>query len=169
MMALDEGSYSYAQFTTQLWKLEQTAPYTPTLEQMTMKAIDILDDTDEGFFLMVEGAHIDKKSHSNLSDEMTESLMAFDNTVETVLEYARTVGETLVIVTADHETGAITPEGDGYVFTSGDHSAADVPVLVYGSDKLIANGEKLNNYEIPIRIAYILGFDETQFPVAVIV
>ena len=169
MMALGEGSYSYAQFTTQLWNLEQTAPYTPTLEQMTMKAIDILDDTDEGFFLMVEGAHIDKKSHSNLSDEMTESLMAFDNTVETVLEYARAVGETLVIVTADHETGAITPEGNSYVFTSGDHSAADVPVLVYGSDKLIANGEKLNNYEIPIRIAYILGFDETQFPVAVIV
>ena len=36
-------------------------------------------------------------------------------------------------------------------------------------DKLIADGEKLNNYEIPIRIAYVLGFDETQFPVAVIV
>ena len=169
MMALEEGSYSYAQFTTQLWNLEQTAPYTPTLEQMSMRAIDILDDTDEGFFLMIEGAHIDKESHSNLSDEMTESLKAFDNTIAAVLEYAEKDGETLVVVTADHETGAITPEGDGYVFTSGDHSAADVPVLVYGSDKLIANGEKLNNYEIPIRIAYVLGFDETQFPVAVIV
>ena len=130
---------------------------------------DILDDTDEGFFLMIEGAHIDKESHSNLSNEMTESLKAFDNTIAAVLEYAEKDGETLVVVTADHETGAIKPEGDGYVFTSGDHSAADVPVLVYGSEKLIANGEKLNNYEIPIRIAYVLGFDETQFPVAVIV
>lgn len=169
MMALGEGSYSYAQFTNDLWTVKQADKKTPTLEQMSMKAIDILDDTDEGFFLMIEGAHIDKHSHNNYSDEMTESLKAFDDTIEAVLEYAEKDGETLVVVTADHETGAITPEGDDYVFTSGDHSAADVPVLVYGSDKLIAKDEKLNNYEIPIRIAYILGFDETQFPVAVIV
>ncbi len=167
MMSLEEGSYSYAQFNNNLWTVEQSDSETPTLEQMSMKAIDILDDTDEGFFLMIEGAHIDKHSHSNDSDEMTESLESFDDTIEAVLEYAKADGETLVVVTADHETGAITSEGDGYIFTSGDHSAADVPVLVYGSEKLIANGEKLNNYEIPIRIAYVLGFDETQFPVAV--
>ena len=169
MMALEEGSYSYAQFTNSLWTLEQSDKKTPTLEQMSMKAIDILDDTDEGFFLMIEGGHIDKHSHNNLSDEMTEALWEFDKTIEAVLEYAKADGETLVVITADHETGAITPDGDGYIFTSGDHSKADVPVFVYGSDKLIADGEKLNNYEIPIRIAYILGFDETQFPVAVIV
>ena len=169
MMALEEGSYSYAQFTSQMWPLENTAPQTPTLEQMAMRAIDILDDTDEGFFLMIEGAHIDKKSHDNISDEMTEALKAFDNTIEAVLEYAMADGETLVVVTADHETGAITLKDGAYKFTSGDHSKADVPVLVYGSDKLIAKGEKLNNYEIPIRIAYILGFDEKNFPVAVIV
>ena len=169
MMVLEEGSYSYAQFTNSLWTLEQSDKKTPTLQQMSMKAIDILDDTDEGFFLMIEGAHIDKKSHDNLSDEMTEALKAFDNTIEAVLEYAKADGETLVVVTADHETGAITLKNGEYKFTSGDHSAADVPVFVYGSDKLIADGEKLNNYEIPIRIAYILGFDATQFPVAVIV
>ena len=169
MMALEEGSYSYAQFTNSLWTLEQSDKKTPTLEQMSMKAIDILDDTDEGFFLMIEGGHIDKHSHNNLSDEMTEALWEFDKTIEAVLEYAKADGETLVVITADHETGAITPDGNGYIFTSGDHSKADVPVFVYGSDKLIADGEKLNNYEIPIRIAYILGFDETQFPVAVIV
>ncbi len=169
MMSLEEGGYSYAQFNNNLWTIEQSDSETPTLEQMSMKAIDILDDTDEGFFLMIEGAHIDKHSHSNASDEMTESLESFDDTIEAVLEYAKADGETLVVVTADHETGAITPKGNGYIFTSGDHSAADVPVLVYGSDKLIAKGEKLNNYEIPIRIAYVLGFDETQFPVAVIV
>ena len=134
-----------------------------------MKAIDILDDTDEGFFLMIEGAHIDKHSHNNLSDSMTESLWEFDKTIEAVLEYAKEDGETLVVVTADHETGAITPDGDGYIFTSGNHSAADVPVRVFGSDNFIANGTTLNNYEIPIRIAYTLGFDETEFPVAVVV
>ena len=169
MMALEEGSYSYAQFTNSLWKLSQADKKTPNLEQMAMKAIDILDDTDEGFFLMIEGAHIDKHSHNNYSDKMTESLLELDNTIEAVLEYAKADGETLVVVTADHETGAITFSEDEYIFTSGSHSAADVPVLIYGSDKLIANGEKLNNYEIPIRIACVLGFDETQFPVAVIV
>ena len=169
MMALEEGSYSYGQFTSQMWPLENTAPQTPTLKEMSMRAIDILDDTDEGFFLMIEGAHIDKHSHNNLSDEMTEALKAFDNTIEAVLEYAKADGETLVIVTADHETGAITLKNGEYKFTSDGHSAANVPVLVYGSDKLIAQGEKLNNYEIPIRIAYVLGFSEDEFPVAVIV
>ncbi len=164
MMALPEGGRSFAQFNNILWSLEQSDSETPTLEQMTMKAIDILDDTDDGFFLMVEGAHIDKHSHSNDDEAMMEAMQSFDNTIESVLEYARNDGETLVIITADHETGAITLDGDNYVFTSGSHSAANVPVLVYGSDKFINSGEILNNYELPIRVAYTLGFTEDQFP-----
>ena len=161
MMALEEGSRSFAQFENVLWKTEQADAETPTLEQMAVKAVDILDDTDEGFFLMIEGAHIDKHSHSNLSDEMTDSLLSFDRTIEAMLEYAKADGETLVVVTADHETGGITAEGK---FTSDGHTGVNVPVLVYGSDKLIEQGETLNNYEIPIRIAYTIGFTEEEFP-----
>ena len=168
MMALEEGSRSYGQFTNALWTLEQSDKNTPNLEQMAMKAIDLLDDSDEGFFLMIEGAHIDKHSHSNRDNDMTEALLEFDSTVEAVLEYAKNDGETLVVITADHETGAIKADGEGYKFTSGDHSAADVPLLVYGSDKIISKGEKINNYEIPMRIAYTIGFSEEDFPVAVI-
>ena len=165
MMALEEGSRSFAQFTNTLWNLEQSDENTPNLEQMTEKAIDLLDDSDEGFFIMIEGAHIDKHSHSNEDENMTEAVAEFDKAVEYALEYAKKDGETLVIVTADHETGAITLNEDGsYSFTSGSHSAANVPVLVYGTDKLIANDETLNNYEIPIRIAYILGYTEEEFP-----
>ncbi len=165
MLALKEGSRSFAQFTNDLWTLKPSDASTPNLQMMTMKAIDILDDTDEGFFLMIEGAHIDKHSHSNLDENMTEALQEFDETIEYVLEYAKADGETLVVITADHETGAIVANDDGtYSFTSGSHSAANVPVLVYGSDKLIENGEVLNNYEIPIRISYILGFTEEEFP-----
>ncbi len=165
MMALEEGSRSFAQFTNNLWTVEQSDENTPNLEQMAEKAIDLLDDTDEGFFLMIEGAHIDKHSHSNEDANMTEALMEFDKTIEMVLEYAEKDGETLVIITADHETGGIVKNGDGtYSFTQGSHSAANVPILVYGSDKLIENGEVINNYEIPIRIAYILGFTKEQFP-----
>ena len=169
MLALKEGSRSFAQFTNALWTLTPSDINTPNLEMMTMKAIDLLDDTDEGFFLMIEGAHIDKHSHSNEDANMTEALQEFDETIEYVLNYAKADGETLVVITADHETGAIVANDDGtYSFTSGSHSAANVPVLVYGSDKLIENGEVLNNYEIPIRIAYILGFTEEDFPFEVV-
>ena len=165
MMALPEGSRSFAQFGSEMWKLEQADDRTPNLEQMTKKAIDILDDTDEGFFLMVEGAHIDKHSHSNKDAEMAEAVREFDKTIKYVLEYAKADGETLVVITADHETGAIIMGDNGkYIFTSGSHSDTDVPVLVYGSEKVLKKGEVVNNYEIPIRIAYCLGFQEDQFP-----
>ena len=170
MLALPEGGRSFAQFTNDLWTLAPSDINTPNLEMMTMKAIDLLDDTDEGFFLMIEGAHIDKHSHSNLDENMTEALQEFDETIEYVLNYAKADGETLVVITADHETGAIVANDDGtYSFTSGSHSAANVPVLVYGSEVFIQNGEVLNNYEIPIRIAYILGFTEEEFPYEVAV
>ena len=168
MMRLEEGSRSFGQFTSSLWTLQPSNRSTPNLEQMAVKAVDLLDDTDEGFFLMIEGAHIDKHSHNNDSDKMTEALLEFDRTIKAMLTYAMADGETLVIVTADHETGGITLRNDNFVFTSGGHTAADVPVLVYGSDKLISGGERLNNYEIPIRIAYILGFNKEQFPTSVI-
>lgn len=167
MMALPEGSKSFGQFTKSLWTITPSSKNTPNLEQMAVKAVDILDDTDEGFFLMIEGAHIDKHSHNNYSDEMTEALEEFDRTVKAMLSFAKEDGETLVVITADHETGGITLENGSYVFTSGGHSAADVPLLVYGSDEIIKNGESIKNCEIPVKIARILDFDEKQFPVSV--
>ena len=167
MMALKEGSRSFAQFENDMWRLAPANKSTPNLEQMAVKAVDLLDDTDEGFFLMIEGAHIDKHSHNNDSEKMTESVMEFDRTIKAMLEYAKADGETLVIVTADHETGGIVLNGDSFEFTKDDHTAANVPVLVYGTDKLIKSDEVLNNYEIPIRIAYILGENEDTFPVSV--
>ena len=168
MMALEEGSRSFAQFTSQLWTLEQSAEYTPNLEQMAIKAVDLLDDTDEGFFLMIEGAHIDKHSHSNDSEKTTEALLEFDRTIKAMLDYAKADGETLVVVTADHETGGLKLKNGEYQYTSDGHTAANVPVLVYGSDKIVSGGKKLNNYEIPMRIAYTLGFTEDEFPAKVI-
>ena len=167
MMALPEGSKSFGQFTSSLWTVEQSNSRTPNLEQMAVKAVDLLDDTDEGFFLMIEGAHIDKHSHNNESAKMTEALIEFDRTIDAMLKYAKEDGETLVVVTADHETGGITLKDGSYVFTKDGHTGADVPVLVYGSNKVIANGEELKNCQIPARIAYAIGFEESQFPVSV--
>ena len=165
MMALPEGGRSFAQFDNDTWVTEQADAETPTLSQMAAKAIDILDDTDEGFFIMIEGAHIDKHSHSNYDEGMAEALEEFDETVAYALEYAKNDGETLVVVTADHETGGIVLNDDGtYSFTQGSHSAADVPLLVYGSDTFIEDGEVVDNIDISVRIAYSLGFTAEQFP-----
>ena len=169
MMALEEGSKSFAQFTNNLWGTTASDENTPTLSQMTEKAIDLLDDSENGFFLMVEGAHIDKHSHNNESENMTEAMTEFDKAIKIALDYAKEDGNTLVVVTADHETGAITLNDNGeYEFTSGSHSEADVPLRIYGSEKLIKNGETVNNYEIPIRIAYVLGFTDEQFPISMV-
>lgn len=165
MMAVEEGERSFAQFDNNTWCVEQYDTETPTLSQMAVKAIDVLDDTDEGFFLMIEGAHIDKHSHSNLDAEMGEALEEFDRTIAAVLDYAEKDGNTLVVVTADHETGGIVLNSDGtYSFTKGSHSGADVPLLVYGSDTFIENGETIDNTQIPARIAYSLGFTEDDIP-----
>lgn len=166
MMALPEGGRSFAQFTRSLWVLEPKTE-TPNLEQMAVKAVDILDDTQEGFVLVIEGAHIDKHSHNEEGDKMTEALLEFDKTVAAMLEYAENDGETLVIVTADHETGGITLQDGKYVYSNGSHSGVDVPLYVYGCADIITDGETINNYEIPIRISEVLGFGEEDFPISV--
>ena len=168
LMALKPGARSYAQFANPTWTLTQSEPNTPNLEQMVSKAIELLNTTDNGFFLMIEGAHIDKNSHKNNSKTMTQALKEFDKTVSVALDFAKKDGHTLVVITADHETGGITLNSSGsYVFTQGYHSAVAVPVFVYGSSKIIANGETVNNYDIPRRIAYLTGATEEQFPCAV--
>ena len=168
LLSLQKGGRSYAQFVNPTWTLTQSEPNTPNLEQMTAKAIELLNTSDKGFFLMIEGAHIDKNAHKNNGKTMMQALIEFDNTVSVVLDFAKRDGHTLVVITADHETGGITLDSSGnYVFTQGYHTSADVPLFVYGSDKIIVNGETVNNYEIPRRIAYATGAKESEFPCAV--
>ncbi len=165
MMAVEEGERSFAQFDNDTWYVNQFDAETPTLSQMAMKAIDVLDDTDEGFFIMIEGAHIDKHSHDNDDAGMAEALEEFDRTIAAALDYAEKDGNTLVVVTADHETGGIVLNDDGtYSFTQGSHSGANVPLFVYGSDTFMEDGETVNNIDIPVRIAYSLGFDTDDLP-----
>ena len=134
------------------------------LSELTALAIERLDN-ESGFFLMVEGAHIDKNSHSNIKDGMMNSLVEFDKAVKCAVDFAKEDGNTIVIVTADHETGAITKDENGqYGFTSGDHSKADVPLRLFGSDGLVKDGEHAVNKEVGKFIAKKLGYTE-RFPV----
>ena len=156
MDALTEGTRSFGQFTDSVWH-EVANEGMPTMTEMTLKAIDLLDDDEDGFFLMVEGAHIDKKSHQNQGDGMKDALIAFDQAIQAALDYAAADGDTLVIVTADHETGGITLKDGEYVYTSGSHSGVNVPLLVYGCDNFIENGQAIKNKEVARRVACVMG------------
>ena len=158
MEALTEGTRSFGQFTGDLWKND--CGEMPNLSQMTEKAIDLLDNGKNGFFLMVEGAHIDKNSHNNNGEGMKEALLSFDSAVRSALDYAKKDKHTLVVVTADHETGGITLKDGEYIYTTGGHTGADVPLYVFGSDSFIKDGEQsVLNTDIPKRIVEALKLE----------
>lgn len=163
--ALELGQKSIGQFDTDtLWKGEENGD-NPTLSQLADAAIDILSCDEDGFFLMIEGAHIDKRSHSQDGDGAMLAVLEFDRTVETVLDFAEESGNTLVVITADHETGAVTLQKDGtYKWTITSHSGADVPCIVYGCDSFIENGEVVENTDIPTRIVAFMTNNEQAFP-----
>jgi alkaline phosphatase len=86
----------------------------PTLEEMTKAALNILDDDPDGFYLMVEGGAVDWGSHANQSGRMIEEALDFERAVEAVDDWVRknsNWGETLLIVTGDHETGYLWGPG----------------------------------------------------------
>lgn len=89
----------------------------PTLKEMTERALAILSARPEGFFLMVEGGQIDTAGHRNDTGRMLHEMLKFNDTLNTVLDWATTHPDTLIVVTADHETG-------GFGFS---YSAANTP------------------------------------------
>ena len=166
MEALESGSRSFAQFDFDEMKYCTGEKDTPSIEQMTKKAIDLLDDNENGFFLMVEGACIDKFSHDNELDNATMNVVEFDKAVGYALDYAAKDGDTLVVVTADHETGGIKYNGvtDEYYYTSDGHTTADVPLYVSATDAGFTDGEIVENRQISVQIARVMGYGKDQFP-----
>lgn len=109
------------------------------LARSTELATRRLSRNSSGFFLMVEGSMIDKRAHKNDLPGVVAEMIDFDMAVGKALDFALEDGETLVIVTADHETGGLTilgggpldPELEGH-FSSGDHTGIMVPVFAMG-------------------------------------
>ena len=108
------------------------------LPEATSIALKNLENT-KGFFLMVEGSQIDFACHNNDSTYLVNELADFNNTINVALEFAKENKNTLVIVTADHETGGLTiidPEGrytkTEFHFSTGSHSPLLVPIFAYG-------------------------------------
>ena len=105
----------------------------------TQTAINLLSQSKKGFFLMVEGSEIDFLAHENKTPGVVLETLDFDRAIGIALKFAASNGETLIIVTADHETGGMTINGGDYAtgkviakYTSGGHTGIAVPVYAFG-------------------------------------
>ena len=87
------------------------APDQPMLEEMTEAALRVLNKNQNGFVLMVEGAHIDKQSHSMDAERAIWETLEFDNAVNVARNFADVNGDTLVLVLADHECAGFSIMG----------------------------------------------------------
>ena len=109
------------------------------MPQQVKSALQVLEKDEDGFFLMVEGSRIDVESHDNKLEEVVQETLDFDNAVGVVLEWMKTHPDTLLVVTADHQTGGLsitnanreTGELVGK-FSTTKHSGVAVPVYAAG-------------------------------------
>ena len=101
----------------------------------TAEAIRLLEKNEKGFFLMIEGSQIDWAGHGNNADYMLAEMQDINKVIGLCFDYADANPGTLVIITADHETGGTTIVGENkdYKYTTGDHTGAMVPVYSYGT------------------------------------
>ncbi|MGB0178278.1 MAG: alkaline phosphatase, partial [Owenweeksia sp.] len=141
------------------------------LQDATELALEYLKKKNKPFFMMVEGSQIDWGGHANEVEYVVTETLDFDKMVGSVLDFAEKDGHTLVIVTADHETGGFTLASEvkevpfkgkqsdynsiAPVFSTGGHSAAMVPVLAYGPGAEKFSGI-YQNTEIHTRIMELL-------------
>ena len=109
------------------------------LPRAVKTALKTLDGAENGFFLMVEGSQIDFACHANDSAWMVDEVVDFSYAIQIALDYAEEHGNTLVVVTADHETGGLTmPDKQGkytnvsFCYSTGSHTCLPVMVYAYG-------------------------------------
>ncbi|MCX7919084.1 MAG: alkaline phosphatase [bacterium] len=109
----------------------------PSLANMVERAIFILSRFPKGFFLMAEGGQIDWKAHGNDQDGLIKEMQDFDTAVGKALEFAKSRKDTLVIVTADHDTGGLSvlsdkDKGLKSSWATKSHTGNMVAVFAYG-------------------------------------
>ena len=150
-----------------------TRPYSPTLAEMTAAAIAILEQNPNGYFLMVEGAMIDIACHFHESQNVIDDVIGFDEAVAVGVGAAEGDENTLVIVTADHETGGLVvnyeptgtvdersfqmPNGTDFWLTwnSGDHTYAHVPITALGEGAEAFIGLHANTFVFEVMLRFM--------------
>lgn len=140
----------------------------PSLAEMTNKAVESLSSNENGFFLMVEGSQIDWGGHANETPYVVREVKDFDDAIGVVLTFAQENPGTLVIITADHETGGMTINGVNrentivdIAWTSTGHTGTPIPLMAYGPHAVEFSGW-WDNTDIGKKVADLLGFE--NFP-----
>lgn len=139
-------SSKYINLTTQA-ELSMEKGRGEFLTKALTKTIRTLNENKKGFFIMAEGAQIDYGGHANRVPYVVAEMMDFDKAIGEAMKFADEDGHTLVIVTADHETGGLSlldgdiakGQVDGH-FSTNDHTAVMVPVFAYGPNSLLFRG-----------------------------
>lgn len=131
--------------------------YLPQASAYALKQLNA--NSSNGFFLMIEGSQIDWGGHDNDSNYVINEVLDFDRTCKTVLEWAEKEGNTLVVITADHETGGLGLMGYDSLnkrpqmkFHNHEHSAIMVPVFAFGPGSEMFGGV-YENTEIYFKMA----------------
>ena len=127
------------------------APDQPMLDEMTEVALRVLNKNPEGFVLLIEGAHIDKQSHLMDAERAIDEVIEFDKAVAVAREFAERIGDTIVVVLADHETSGFSIIGalkDG----------------ISNLQSLAPDDEKLKPGELPERQKVVGIYESARFP-----
>jgi alkaline phosphatase len=101
------GLFSASGFPSAIDRQPQHRTGVPTLSRMTEKALEILKKNPEGFFLMVEGGQVDWVAHGNDVASVLQEMLELDEAVGTIMKFTEAAPGTLVVVTADHDTGGL--------------------------------------------------------------
>ena len=142
------------------------------IQTIEKKITDVLDEVGkdrDGFFLMYEEAYIDKHASAGDMDMTFNALVRFNQAIGRFMEYAFYHPDTMVIITADHETGGLSVDESGeWSFTTDEHTSANVPFFAWGGGADVFNGCEIENSQIPKTIARMKGVknfgDQSAYP-----
>jgi len=136
------------------------------LPRATEIALNLLNRSETGFFVMIEGSQIDWGGHDNSLEYVVNETLDFDRAVGKALSFAEKDGHTLVVVTADHECGGLTHVGGNIAehrveghFSTGDHTGVMVPVLAFGPGAEEFGGI-YDNTDVFMKIRNLLNLEE---------
>ena len=134
----------------------------PTQREMTSYALDYLDDKCNGFFLMTEGSQIDWAGHSNDIEYMIREFKDFDLTIKDLINFVTANKDTLLLITADHETGGLQlmkQKDDSFIvqWGTGSHTGVPVGVYAYGPGSQNFSGV-IDNTDIFYKILEVIDY-----------
>ena len=135
------------------------------IENNVNSVLEQLSKDEDGFFIMYEEAHIDKHSHNKDMNNTFLALSRFNQVIGVFMEFAFYNPDTFLLITADHETGNLLPNGSGgFTYGSGSHSPQYVPVFAYGEGAEVFHSTVVENVQIPMTIAKMWGVNNFGDP-----